>query len=304
MNPLTGQIMEATLQREVFIEGVGLHSGKEVQLTCYPADPGTGIVFVRTDRGGIEIPATIAHTTPSLLSTTLTAHGASVQTVEHLLAAAYAMNLCNMVVTLSGPEVPILDGSIEPFVSLFLRAGVQEQDAARRPLYVTEPIFIGERDRYIQIYPAPALEIAYTIQYDHPAIGTQSFFYRHDREAFMYDVAPARTFGFLKDVVSLQARGLALGGSTENAVVLDDLGVLNKSGLRFPDEFVRHKIADLLGDIALIGAPLQGHIVAHCSGHKLHTALTRAILMQRHEHPPAPVHSFGQPVCPSASYPA
>ena len=120
----------------------------------------------------------------------------------------------------------------------------------------------------------------------------------------MYDVAPARTFGFLKDVVSLQARGLALGGSTENAVVLDDLGVLNKPGLRFPDEFVRHKIADLLGDIALIGAPLRGHIVAHCSGHKLHTALTRAILMQRHEHPPVPAHSFGQPTCPSASYPA
>ncbi len=279
--PPIEQIMESTLRREIFIEGVGLHSGKEIRLTCYPADAGTGILFIRTDLGGVAIPADVAQATPSTLSTTLTAGCAAVQTVEHLLAAAYGLEIQNMIVELSGPEVPILDGSAEPFAALFLDAGIQEQDGLKQPLFVTAPLSVSAQNRFVRITPAPSLEIMYTIEYDHPSIGTQSFFYRHSREHFMRDIAPARTFGFLKDVKSLQARGLALGGSLKNAVVMDDGRVLNEEGLRFPNEFVRHKIADLLGDMALVGAPLRGHIEAHCAGHQLHTALMREILIQQ-----------------------
>jgi UDP-3-O-[3-hydroxymyristoyl] N-acetylglucosamine deacetylase len=290
-----GPIVENTIQRAVAIEGVGLHSGQEIHLTCFPAEADTGIIFIRTDQGDCEIPADVAHVTTGPLATTLTVGQTSVQTVEHLLAAAYALDIHNMIVEISGPEVPILDGSAAPFVSLFLNAGIQAQGGLKEPLCVTAPLAISTQNRHIQIDPAPTLEILYTIQYDHPSIGTQSFLYRHSREAFIREIAPARTFGFLKEVELLQSRGLALGGSLKNAVVIGDRQVLNEEGLRFPDEFVRHKILDLLGDMALLGAPLRGRIEARGAGHALHATLMRSIRMQRHssiasvhptDHPP------------------
>ena len=209
--------------------------------------------------------------------TGLTREAVSVETVEHLLAALTALGIDNAIVELNSPEVPIMDGSAAPFVYLVNEAGVKRLQAPRRYLKVLRPISLTQGDKRIALYPSDHFKVTYSISFDHPLLRHQSRTMRITEESFVEDIAPARTFGFLKEVEMLRQRGLALGGSLDNAIVLGDTGVLNNA-LRFEDEFVRHKILDVIGDLSLVGHPVVGHLVAHRGGHALHTAFAARIL--------------------------
>ncbi len=269
---------QRTLRRQISCAGIGLHSGHKVTLTLTPAAADTGIVFRRTDLG-LEIPATVAHVAAFHYATVLEKDGATVETVEHLLAALVSVGIDNAVVELTHNEVPIMDGSAAPFLYLIEEAGVRRLSAPRRYLKILRPVQIARGDKRIAIYPSDHFKVSYTISFDHPLLRHQSRTERITEHAFAECIAPARTFGFLKEVESLRQNGLALGGSLENAIVIGDAGVLN--ALRFEDEFVRHKILDAVGDLALVGHPIVGHVVAHRAGHALHTALASRLLEER-----------------------
>jgi UDP-3-O-[3-hydroxymyristoyl] N-acetylglucosamine deacetylase len=217
---------------------------------------------------------------PSELCTALSANGYQVQTVEHVLAALAGLEVDNAYIEIGGPEVPALDGSAAPFVRLISEAGIDAQNRRQPYLKITQPIEIADGPRRVRIEPSATPRISYSIQYDHPLIQKQSFQFEWSAASFERDIAEARTFGFLHEVEALWARGLGKGGSLENTVVLSKDSILNKSGLRFTDEFVRHKILDLMGDIALLGVPFIGHLIADRSGHALHTRLVDKILTQ------------------------
>jgi UDP-3-O-[3-hydroxymyristoyl] N-acetylglucosamine deacetylase len=244
-----------------------------------PAPADYGIRFRRADLDGVEIPARVAHLSGGLhLQTGLSHDRASVETVEHLLAALRSLGVDNVLVELNHPEVPIMDGSSAPWVYLIQDAGVRELPAARRTIEVLRQIQLQQGDKRIALYPAHGFKVSYTISFDHPLLRHQQKTLDLDEQSFVDEIAPARTFGFLKEVETLRQRGLALGGSLENAIVLGETGVLNP--LRFEDEFVRHKILDVIGDLALVGHPIQGHLVVHRGGHALHTAFAAEILRQ------------------------
>lgn len=271
-----------TLARPVTCRGIGVHSGRPAHLRILPAEQGTGIVFVRTDLAGRPtIPAQEAHVVETTLATTLGLDEARVSTVEHLLAALLALGIDNAIVEVDGPEVPIMDGSAAPFVKLLTAAGRAALDAPRATLVVDRPVRVHDGNRAIAVEPASGFEIAYEIDFDHAAIRPQTLSLALDPERFVTDLAPARTFGFLAEVEALKARGFARGGSLENAVVIGQDRVLNPEGLRFPDEFVRHKALDLVGDLALLGTPVRGRVVAARGGHHLHALLVRALLEDR-----------------------
>lgn len=272
---------EKTIQKEISCIGIGLHSGKPIELKLLPASEGSGILFIRKDLGGQSIPADAAHVVSTHLSTTIGVGGATVQTVEHLLAAVSALEIDNLIVEVDGPEVPVLDGSASPFVALIQKAGVAEQERPKSFIEFLKPVTVSEKGKYVTIRPGSSFDISYQIQFDHPLISNQSYFYRHSRQAFVKEIAPARTFGFLKDVETLKAQGLAQGGSLDNAIVIGDDQILNKQGLRFPDEFVRHKILDLIGDFSLLGMPVLGHVEALCSGHMLHARFLEEVLANK-----------------------
>jgi UDP-3-O-[3-hydroxymyristoyl] N-acetylglucosamine deacetylase len=269
---------QKTLRRQISCAGIGLHSGNKVTLTLKPASADTGIVFRRTDLG-VEIPATVAQVSAFHYATVLGKNGATVETVEHLLAALVSVGIDNVVVELNHNEVPIMDGSAAPFLYLVQEAGIKRLSAPRRYLKVIRPVQLAHGDKRIAIYPSDHFKVSYTISFDHPLLRHQSRTERITEQSFAEDIAPARTFGFLKEVESLRQNGLALGGSLENAIVIGDTGVLN--ALRFEDEFVRHKILDAVGDLALVGHPIVGHVVAHRAGHALHTALAARLLEER-----------------------
>jgi UDP-3-O-[3-hydroxymyristoyl] N-acetylglucosamine deacetylase len=268
---------QRTLRRSISCTGIGLHSGNKVTLSLKPAPADFGIRFRRTDLGGIEIPATVQHLAGINYATGLSRDTATVETVEHLLSALVSLGVDNVVVELSQPEVPIMDGSAAPFVYLINEAGVKRLTPPRRYLKVVRPISLSRGDKRIAIYPSEHFKVTYSIAFDHPLLRHQSRTMRINEESFVEDIAPARTFGFLKEVEMLRQQGLALGGSLENAIVIGDTGVLNNA-LRFEDEFVRHKILDVIGDLALIGHPLIGHVVAHRGGHALHTSFAAHVL--------------------------
>lgn len=271
---------QRTVRRTVTCAGIGLHSGHKVTLSLKPAPPDTGIRFQRTDLPGLEIPAHVSHLSGRQnLQTGLAADKASVETVEHLLAALRSLGVDNAWVELNHPEVPIMDGSAAPWVYLIQDAGIKEQSVPRRTIQVLKSIQVQQGDKRIALYPSDRLKITYTISFDHPLLRHQQKTLDLDEQVFIDEIAPARTFGFLKEVEMLRQRGMALGGSLENAIVLGETGVLNP--LRFEDEFVRHKILDVIGDLALVGYPLQGHLVVHRGGHALHTALAAELLRQR-----------------------
>lgn len=272
---------EKTIQKEVSCSGVGLHSGEKIHLKLIPAAEGSGILFSRTDLGGTLIPATVSYVVSTHLSTTIGVEGAAVQTIEHLLAAISAFDIDNLIIELDGPEVPILDGSAAPFTELLSEAGIVHQSKVKRILQVIEPVTVSEKGKQVTLSPSSTLEISYKIQFDHPLISSQTYSYQHRSETFMAEIAPARTFGFLKDVQMLQSMGLARGGSLENAIVIGENQVLNEGGLRFSDEFVRHKILDLIGDLSLLGMPILGRVEAVCSGHMLHAKLIKALLQNK-----------------------
>ncbi|MCC7034936.1 MAG: UDP-3-O-acyl-N-acetylglucosamine deacetylase [Acidobacteria bacterium] len=267
--------VQQTIKRQISCAGIGLHSGQKVTLTLKPAAADTGIRFRRTDLG-IEIPASLAHVSAVQYATVLGRDGATVETVEHLLAALVAAGIDNVAVELSQREVPIMDGSSAPFLFLLQEAGVKRLGAARKYLKVLKPLQIASGDKRIAIYPSDHFKVSYTISFDHPLLKHQTRTERITEQTFADHIASARTFGFLKEVEWLRQQGLALGGSLENAIVIGDTGVLN--ALRFEDEFVRHKILDAVGDFALVGHPVVGHVVAHRAGHAMHTDLGRALL--------------------------
>jgi UDP-3-O-[3-hydroxymyristoyl] N-acetylglucosamine deacetylase len=271
---------QQTLAEKISCTGKGLHGGAPVHLSLCPARAGSGIVFVRTDRAHpIEIPARPGAVSCTRLATTLGSGDAGVRTVEHLLAALYGLGVDNVRIAVDGPELPVMDGSAAAFVYLIQSAGIVVQPEARAVLRVLEPIEVVEGGRRIRIEPARGLRVSYVVDFRHPAIGRQELRLGVlDGRRFEAEIAPARTFGFLQDVRALWSEGLARGGSLDNAVLLDETRVLNPGGLRWPDEFVRHKVLDLLGDLALLGVAIDGHVEVECGGHALHHRLVAALL--------------------------
>ena len=260
-----------TLKRSVGCTGIGLHSGKPVRLELKPAPAEHGIRFRRADVG-VEIPATLENLGGLDHATRLVRDGVCIDTVEHLLSALYALGVDDALVEVDGPEVPVLDGSAAPFVILIHEAGLKPLPVTRRHLKVLRPVEVVRGGKWIRLTPADHFHVSYAIGFDHPLLRHQSVSLRVTGEAFVERIAPARTFGFLRDVEALRKSGLALGGSLENAVVIGETGVLNNK-LRFEDEFVRHKVLDAIGDLALLGHPVVGHLEAHKAGHALHAAL-------------------------------
>jgi len=272
---------QRTLRRQISCAGIGLHSGNKVTLTLKPAAPDFGVRFRRTDLGEHEVPASVQHLTAIQLATGLSRNNVSVETVEHLLSALVSLGVDNVLVELNSPEVPIMDGSAAPFIYLIQEAGLKSLGTSRKYLKIVRPIALSRGDKRIALYPSEHFKVTYSISYDHPLLRHQSRTLRITEESFIEEIAPARTFTFLKDVEMLRQNGLALGGSLENAVVLGETGVLNNA-LRFEDEFVRHKILDAVGDLALVGYPVIGHLVAHRAGHALHTEFAAKILDESH----------------------
>lgn len=267
-----------TLASSVSLEGIGLHSGRRIRMTLVPAEAGTGIRFVRTDAGGIEIPATLAHARPSFYSTVIGSGDATVGTIEHLMATLSALLVDDLRIELDGPEVPVLDGSSQPFVNLILDAGRVELGARREYLTLVRPLEISLDNKRISAYPCREYRVTYAIDFDHPLLGYQELSVSlWGGSSFADKLAPARTFTLEREVDALRARGLALGGSLDNAIVLGEERMLNDGELRFEDEFVRHKILDLTGDLSLLGFALRAHVVAYRAGHDLHSRLARLI---------------------------
>ncbi len=269
---------QRTIKSSITCEGIGLHTGMPVKMTLKPAPAGTGVVFIRTDVGGAKIRAIAANTAATSYATTLSQNGASVSTVEHLMAAFSGVSVDNVNVEIDAAEVPIMDGSAGAFVRLIADAGIQSQEMLQPVLKVIRPIFVREGNKQLAIWPAETPNISYYIDFNHPMLKEQSLQYQPSEEAFLREVSDARTFGFLSDVQMLRDNGLAKGGSMDNAVILGEDSVLNKDGLRYKDEFVRHKILDLIGDLSLVGMPVIGHIVAHKSGHGLNAQMVSKLL--------------------------
>ena len=271
---------QRTIAKESTCHGIGLHSGLEVGLTLRPAPVNTGVVFRRAVEGGtVEIPARPASIGGAANATTLSASGAQISTVEHLLAAIYCLGIDNVWVDMDGAEVPVMDGSAVAFVELLNRAGVADQGESRCRLKILKPVEVVKDSRRARIEPAQGFGVSYVIDFDHPAIGRQEFSAEMLNERnFAEELAAARTFGFMADVERLWQSGLAKGGSFENTVILDARGVLNPGGLRWPDEFVRHKVLDLIGDLSLLGVEIEGRAVVEKGGHAMHHALARKLV--------------------------
>ncbi len=269
--------MQRTVRRQVACAGIGLHTGNKVTLTLKPAPADSGIRFRRSDLGGPDIPASLVSLSATNHATGLKRDGATVETIEHLLASLVSLGIDNVVVELDHREVPIMDGSAAPFVYLIQEAGTKSLSVARRYLKVLRPITVSHGDKLMSLYPSDHFKITYSISFDHPLLRHQAQTVQVNEDSFVDEIAPARTFGFLNEVEMMRQHGLALGGSLENAVVLSETGVLNNP-LRFEDEFVRHKMLDAIGDLALLGYPIIGHVVAHRAGHALHTEVARKVL--------------------------
>jgi UDP-3-O-[3-hydroxymyristoyl] N-acetylglucosamine deacetylase len=265
---------QRTIRQAVTLSGIGLHSGKTVDIEIAPAPPNFGIVFHVVGHPE-PIPAAPESVVDSHYATTVGRNGTRVQTVEHLMAAAAGLGIDNLDVTVNGTEIPAADGSAKPFVTLLNAAGRATQSAQRRPIVIPHPIHAGGGGRWIQILPSDVFRISYTLDHEHPAIGTLALTCMPNERMFVEEFAPARTYGLLKDLGRLRRSGLARGGSLENAVVVGPRGVLN--GLRYRDEFVRHKILDLIGDLALLGRPVVGHVIARNAGHDLNLQLVLGI---------------------------
>ncbi len=271
---------QATVKRAAQCHGIGLHSGVDVAMSLLPAPPDHGIRIRRTDTAPEtgEIPVDLAHVVNNRLSTVIgNGHGVTVATVEHLMAALAGMGVDNAVVALDGPEVPAMDGSAAPFVALIEQAGVEDQKAQRRAIRVRKPVSVGNGEASITMMPADRFSIEFQIEFDSPVIARQAKSMEFANGAFVDDIAPARTFGFVDDVDRLRRAGFARGASLDNAIAIDREQVVNRNGLRFDDEFVRHKILDCVGDLYLAGAPILARVVAVRSGHAANHDLLRAM---------------------------
>jgi len=268
---------EQTIRAAVTCTGVGLHSGAPVSLRILPAPPGTGIVFHRTDLDSFAIEASGRNVARVSYATSLMKKGVLISTTEHLLSAFIGVGIDNAIVELDNLELPILDGSARPFVEMIQKAGIRQQRKARSYLRIVREMELREGDKFIAVYPADSYSVSYSINFPHPLIGKQSFGVRLTNGAFCREIAPARTFGFLHEADAMRQQGLIRGASLENAIVLNREEVLNPP-LRFSDEFVRHKVLDLIGDLALLGKQILGSVVADRAGHAMHIALVSRIL--------------------------
>jgi len=284
MEELAGAMSwQHTLRRSIGCTGVGLHSGNAITMGLHPAAPNSGIHFRRTDVDTeiCEIAALYRNIGSTQLCTMLVnEHGVGVGTVEHLMAALAGCEIDNVVIELNGSEVPVMDGSAEPFVSLIENAGIAEQDAPRRVLQVLYPVTVRDGDCVATLEPADGFSVALDIEFDNRVIGAQGYDLEFSMAAFKTDICRARTFGFLHEVEAMHSAGLALGGSLDNAVVIDGDRILNQDGLRFVDEFVRHKVLDCIGDLYLAGAPLRGKFRGVKTGHTMHHKLLCALFAQ------------------------
>ena len=274
-------LKQRTLKKAIKTTGVGLHTGVRVELVLLPAPVDTGIVFSRIDLPQrVRIPAVATNVGDTRLSSTLTFAGGSISTVEHLMSALAGLGIDNLQVEVAGPEVPIMDGSASPFVFLLQSAGIAEQRAPKRYLRVTAPIEVRDGDKWARFDPFDGFRLDFTIDFPHPVFGSENRQVIVDfaQVSYVKEVARARTFGFMEDVEAMRAAGLGLGGSLQNAIVLDEFKVLNQEGLRYDNEFVRHKVLDAIGDLYLLGGPLIGQYTAYKSGHGLNNLITRQLL--------------------------
>lgn len=272
---------QRTLKNTIRATGVGLHSGDKVYMTLRPAPADHGIVFRRVDlEPVVEVPARADLVTEVTLCTGLTCEGAKIQTVEHLMSAMAGLGIDNAIVELSSAELPIMDGSSGPFVFLLQSAGIAEQDAPKRFMRILKPVEVRDGDKIARFEPYEGYRLGFTIQFDHPMIPAKRSRVEIDfsTSAYIKEISRARTFGFMRDLEYMRERNLGLGGSMDNAIVLDEFRVLNDDGLRYADEFVRHKILDAIGDLYLAGGPVLGAYEGYKSGHALNNKLVRALL--------------------------
>ena len=271
-------ILQRTLEKATTISGIGLHSGARINMKLRPAVANTGIIFHRTDgEKTVAIKACSKNVVDTRMATVLGRQGLTVSTIEHFMAALAAFGIDNLHVDIDGPEVPVLDGSAAPFIREIQQAGIKTLDSCRKFIAIRKPLEIIEGEKRISIIPSRFFRISFDIAFDHQAISVQHYSMKFSTESFCKEIANARTFGFLHEVEYLKANGLARGGSLENAVVIDDKGVMNPEGLRYQNEFVRHKILDSFGDFSLLGAPLLGHIRAFKAGHDLNAKMVKVI---------------------------
>lgn len=276
-------IKQTTLRNTIRATGVGLHSGDKVYLTLRPAPENTGIIFRRVDlEPAVEIRACAENVCETTLSTTLGENGAQVSTVEHLLSALAGLGIDNLYVEVSAAEVPIMDGSAGPFVFLVQSAGIQEQDAPKQFIRIKKKVEVREDDKVASFEPYEGFRVGFSIDFDHPVFReqVQESIIDFSSTSFVREVSRARTFGFMRDIEYLRSRNLALGGSMENAIVIDDFRILNEDGLRYEDEFVKHKVLDAIGDLYLLGKSLIGEFKGHKSGHGLNNRLLRELIRQ------------------------
>ncbi len=271
--------LQRTLKKEINCSSVGLHTGRKVNMRIKPAPVDTGIIFKRNDLPDApSIRAQFNNVSDTTLATSLGTNGVTVATVEHILSAFSGMGVDNAIVELDSFEVPIMDGSALPFVNLLKEVGTHTQGKTKKLLLIKKPVSVTEKEGSAVLLPAEEFKITYEIDFPHAIVGRQSFSMTFSDEKYEKEICSARTFGFLREVEYLQAKGLGLGGSLENAIVLDDQKIINKDGLRFPDEFVKHKILDAIGDLFLLGMPIIGHFVAFKSGHRLNNLLLKELM--------------------------
>lgn len=270
--------LQRTIREEIQIEGIGLHTGSYSKVCIKPAPRDTGIIFIRTDKN-VAIKANVNSVSDTAFATTLGYNGAKVRTVEHMLAALSGLGIDNAVIEVQGKEMPILDGSSLEISDMIIKSGIAKQSKKRPYIKITSPITLSDGNAEIAVVPYNGRRITYRIHFNHHLLDEQAMSIELTEENFIMEIAPARTFGFLKDVEYLKANGFARGGSFENAIILGDHGVLNSTGLRFKDEFVRHKILDLIGDFSLCGFPIYGHIIANKSGHTTNIKFLKKLLM-------------------------
>lgn len=276
-------IRQRTLKNSIRATGVGLHTGEKIYLTLRPAAVDTGVVFRRVDLSPpVEIKASPENVGETRLSTTLVQGDVRISTIEHLLSAVAGLGIDNLYVDLSAPEVPIMDGSAGPFVFLIQSAGIQEQEAPKRFIRIKKPVVVKDGEKWARFDPFDGFKVGFTIEFDHPIFNssTQTAELDFSTTSFVKEVSRARTFGFMRDIEMLRERKLALGGSLDNAIVLDDYRILNEDGLRYENEFVRHKILDAIGDLYLLGHSLIGAFSGYKSGHGLNNRLLRTVLAQ------------------------
>ena len=268
---------QRTVKNEVSFEGIGLHTGKHSRVTLKPASRDAGITFIRTDKPAV-IKAHVGAVIDTAFATTIGINGIKIRTVEHILAALAGLGIDNLIIEVSGPEIPILDGSSTELISFVLKAGIAKQGKKRPYLRIKRPFIFEDGHAHIAAFPYCGSKMTHSIFFHHSGIGEQRISIDITEETFVTEIAPARTFGFLKDIEYLQSNGLAKGGSLDNAVVMGENGVINASGLRFKDEFVRHKVLDSIGDFSLIGFPIYGHIVASKSGHSSNVKFLKKLI--------------------------